>query len=340
MPEETSRRRQLRARLLARLAAEDGVALILALSIVMVLAISSATAVELVRSNERSSGRERQVARALGVAEAGLDKGVYAVSATDPNATLPAGSTLGTTSYTLDGGSGQWSAAKNADSTWTISALAYSPTGTVERRLQVVVQPSQDTTGTPLDPVYAWGFFMGDPAADCTDLSTGGDTVSNSAKVTVPTFIASSLCLSGGGAPLVAEPGTSVGTVPLYVGGKLRVEGNSSPVGTTAQPIKSATIVGGCQTYFKKKWKDVICSSPDSPTSGTGSGVHALSYDSTPQTLTKPTVGSSEADAAYQTAAPGPKNPCGAGLDRRAAQVRVDGARPATRASAPSGSST
>ena len=300
------------ADVLRRLRNEDGIALIMAIGIVLVLAISSAAAIELVRSNEVSSGHERQVARALSVAEAGLEKGSQTVVGADPNATVSTGSTLGPSSYTLDGSSGQWSAAKNSDGTWTVSALAYSPNGTVQRRVQQKLK-ANTIVGTAIDPVYAWGFFMGDPSADCTTLSTGGNTIGNSAKVTVPIYIASSLCLSGGGSPLIAEPGTSIGTVPLYVGGKLRVEGNSSPVGTSTQPIQSATIVGGCQTYFKKKWKDVICSTPGVPTNGTGSGVWAQTYSSTPTAITKPTVGATEANAAYQTAAPGPKNPCGAG---------------------------
>lgn len=288
----------------------------MAISIVMVLAISSAAAVELVRSNQVASGRERQVARALGVAEAGLDKGALAVAAADPDAALASGSTLAATSYSFDGGSGQWSAAKQADGSWTVSAVAFSPNGSVERRLEVAVQPNQEVTGATVPDVYSWGFFMGDPDADCTVLSTDGDTIGNGAQVTVPMYIASSLCLSGGGSPLIAEPGTSVGTIPLYVGGKLRVQGNSSPVGTTAQPLASATIVQGCQVYRTQhggSWKDVICSTPESPTSGTGSGVHALTYSSQANVQEKPDFDSSDADDAYASAAPGPNNPCGAG---------------------------
>jgi hypothetical protein len=307
MPNDVTRRHHIRARLLRRLGAEDGVALIMAISIVMVLSISTAAAIELVRSNQVASGRERQVARALGVAEAGLDKGMYAVAAGDPNAALATGSTIGS-SYTFDGGSGQWSAVKNADKSWTVSALAYSPNGTVQRRLQVVAQPNQQTTN-PVPPEYAYGFFMGDPTADCTVLSSTGDSVANSAVLKVPIYIASSLCLSNGAG--VAEPGTNVGTIPLYVGGTLRIE-NTSSVGSQAQPIKSATVVKGCQVKKGGTWKDVICSSQGVIAAG-GSQVWAQSYDSTANTLSKTPMGSSEADGAYQTAAPGPLNPCSPG---------------------------
>ena len=72
-------------RMLGRsLRAEQGQTLILALGIVTVLMVSTAATIEIVRAGQVSSSRERQASRALAIAEAGLDKALYAVGTTDP----------------------------------------------------------------------------------------------------------------------------------------------------------------------------------------------------------------------------------------------------------------
>ena len=312
-----------------RLRDEEGIALIMAISIVMVLTIASAASIEMVRAGEVSSGRERQATRAVAIGEAGLDKGFAAVVAADPSATQPTGSTVSIPTYSFDGGSGSVSATKQADGTWTVTSTATSPNGKVTRKVETTLRPNQ--TGSSISPVYGYGFFMADPTADCTLVSGTGNSIGNSAQVTVPVYIASSLCLSGGGSPLVANPASPAAKITMYIGGKLQVDSNASPVGSNSVTGKlaKATIVGGCQTYFKKAWKNVICSTPSDPLSGTGSGVWADTYSSTPMTLTKPVVGTTEADAAYNNAAPGPKNPCGAGST--VGPLRFDSAGSTTR---------
>src|SRR6476469_1505020 len=144
-----------------RLCAEDGVALIMAISIVMVLTIATTASIEIVRSGEVNSGRERQAARAVAIGDAGLDKAFAAVVAADPNATQPTGATVSTTTYNFDGGSGSYGATKQADGTWTVTATATSPNGKVTRRIESSLQPNQ--TGSSISPVYGYGFFMADP---------------------------------------------------------------------------------------------------------------------------------------------------------------------------------
>lgn len=286
----------------------------MAISIVGVLAISTATTIQIVQAGQTSSSRERQGTRALSTAEAGLDEALHTIGANDPNATQPTGSTVASTAYSFDSGSGTYSATKNADGSWSVTAVATSPNGNVTRRLQTTVDPHQTTTGSAVSPVYGYGFFMADPTADCTVVAGTGNSIGNSAKVTVPVYLASSLCLSGGGAPLIANPASPAPKITLYIGGKLQVSGNSSPIGQSgaATQLLKATIVGGCQVSFHG-WQNMICSTQGNPTSGTGSGVWADTYSSTPLALAKPTVGATEADAAYANAAPGPKNPCGVG---------------------------
>jgi hypothetical protein len=294
-----------------RLRPQDGQTLILALSIVTVLMVSTAATVEIVRAGQVNSSRERQASRTLAIGEAGLDKAVYAVSTSDVNATMATGSTIPSTAYSFDGGTGTYSALKNADGSWTVTANATSPDGRVTRQVQETIDPHTTTTGSAISPVYAYGFFMADPTPDCTVISTTGNSLGNSANVTVPVYVAGSLCLNGGGSPLISNP-SSGSKISLYVGGKYQTSGNSSPVGSSTNRLAKATIVGGCQVSFHG-WKNVICSTPGVPTSGTGSGIWADSYSSTPLSLAKPALGTIEADAAYNTAAPGPTNACGTG---------------------------
>jgi hypothetical protein len=164
-----------------------------------------------------------------------------------------------------------------------------------------------------VSPVYGYGFVMADPVPDCTVISTTGNSIGNGAQVSVPVYVAGSLCVSGGGSPLIANPAGG-SKISLYVGGKYQTSSNSSPIGSSgaANQLAKATVVGGCQVSFHG-WQNVICSTPGNPTNGTGSGIWADSYSSTPLTLSKPPLGATQADAAYQNAAPGPRNPCGAG---------------------------
>ena len=73
-------------------------------------------------SNERSSARDRDVARALNTAEAGLNNALAVLTQQDSTGTSPIGSTLSSTSFSIDGGSGTYSATKTSALEWTISA--------------------------------------------------------------------------------------------------------------------------------------------------------------------------------------------------------------------------
>jgi len=295
----------------ATLGDERGIALVLTLLITASFAITTMAIASLMISNEASSGRDRDAGRAFNVAESGINTALSVLSQQDSSGSQTVGSTLASTGFTIDGGSGTYSATKSGALEWTVNATGTSPNGAVSRELQVRVSAQTVTSGTAASPVYGWGFFMASTTPDCVATNgASGNNVGNSALLTVPVYTAGSLCLSGGGSPLIAEPSTSAGgTLPLYVGGKFRTDSNSSPVGTSAKRLASATVVGGCQISFHG-WKDVICSQQGVPTSGTGSGIWANSYSSTPMTLTKPTI---DPAARYTDSKPGPNSACGAG---------------------------
>ncbi len=251
-----------------RLGDERGVAMVMALVITASLAISTGAVAMIMVSNENMSGRDREAARALNVAEAGLNNALSVISQLDATGSQAAGSTLSSTSFTLDGGSGTYSATKTTSTLWTISASGAPPSGDVTRYLQLQVEAESVSSGSAASPAYGYGFFVGN--------TTGCTTGSGNATVRVPVFVRNNLCLSGNAT--IEEPGAFGGTLTVYVGGSYTGSGNAR-IGASSKKIASFTAVGGCFFSGPK-----ICSN------SAQSKVYANAYSSTPSAVTKPTV--------------------------------------------------
>jgi Tfp pilus assembly protein PilX len=267
----------------ARLRDERGIALVLALVIMGTLSITIAAVATFTTSNETNAGRDRDTARALGVAEAGLNNALAVLTQQDSTGTQPIGSTLSSTTFSLDGGSGTYSATKTSGLEWTISATGTSPSGLVTRKLELKLDGTQSTQSTQQSPVYGYGFFV--------NATTGCTTIAGNAPVQVPVYVRNDLCLTGNAT--ISQPGVTSGTLDVYVGGKYTATANPS-VGTSTQKIKTFTAVGGCT----RQNSNVICSTSSQ------SKVYANPYSSTPSALTKPTT-----DAAAVYASGNWKNP-------------------------------
>ena len=289
------RRAAARNRAIARLRDESGVALIFAIIVVATLTISTAALTTLVTTNEKSFGRDRQEVRALNDAEAGLNAAVSTLNASGPSTT-----SIPNLTGSIDGGTFSYTTARTQpdptghpnDYLWTITSTGTSPTGAVDRRVQTQVKQTViPGTGTVVAPsqAYSYGIFMGDPNSDCT--VSGGNVISGGPTVTVPLYVAGSLCISGGTS--IAEPASSPGgTLTFYVGKKFSTTGPL--VGTSSKHIASATVVGGCLADGTPL---VSCSQQGNPNNhgscqppGCGSGIYANAYSSTQNTIPKPTV--------------------------------------------------
>jgi Tfp pilus assembly protein PilX len=265
-------RRMFRRRLLDLARREDGISLVMALLIMMVLTISTVGVVTFVDSNENSASRDRQTMRAFSAAEAGLDAGLQAIVQADPN-NDPAHTALAG-AHDIDTSTYSWSAVKT-NGVWTITATGISPTG-VKRVLQQQAAPNvqtiknQSTVTTPASAAYGWGFFVNNPPGVCTSL-VGNTTIH------ISVWVANNLCLNGNA--YVQEPGAGHSTLNLYVGGQLTATGNFG-VGTSTQHVAQATVHGGCRVNNK----NVVCST------ASASHIYADRYSSTTSTLTKPPV--------------------------------------------------
>jgi Tfp pilus assembly protein PilX len=303
---------------------EDGIALVLSVIVIAVLTIGTAATIQMVNSNEQSFGRDRQVNRALNVAEAGLNAGVDAVKA------LPATATsLPDASGTTDHGAWSYTSTRTQDSSdpnlyyWTITSTGVSPDGKVtrivSRKVAETITPhsSAQTIHHDPSPAYDYGFFLGDPNSDCVTIGTGNN-FSGNLTISVSMYVAGSLCWGGSNVSM-REPAGSGQTINLYVGKKFKVTGsNSSPIGTgPASPltcgtdpgcIALATIVGGC---IDTRGNSPACSVHGDPTkrsnqTGYGSGVYAAAHSSTQISIPPPTIDT----AWYGNAKPGPATGC------------------------------
>jgi Tfp pilus assembly protein PilX len=296
-------------------APEDGIALVLSVIVMSVLTIATAGMITAVTSNEHAFGRDRQTNRALNIAEAGLNAGVAAVKA------LPATATsISPASGSTDGGSWSYSATRTQDSSnpdlyvWTITSTGLSPYYDVTRIVSIRVaetithHSTTETTTTPASDAYKYGFFLGDPASDCTTAS-GGNTFSGNYTISASFFVAGSLCISQQNTNVREPDSANPTTLDVYVGKKFKTGGNNtSPIGTSSAPILKATVVGGC---LDKNGISVLCSKQGDPTknsgqAGYGSGVYAASYSSTQISIPKPTVDTNW----YSNAKPGPATGC------------------------------
>jgi Tfp pilus assembly protein PilX len=316
-------------RLLSRLRSDErGIALVMALFVLIALAIATTAVVQFTGSNARSSSIDTSREGADDIAVAAVQE-AYSVlnkwdfttgtgnNATDPtllgcnagqngssgttctpvcvsiSATCPNSSSQGVA------GTGTYVGSYNANTAiWSITGIGYArnPTGAtvLQHSVAATVNIWADTN-TPSN-VAAWNHvFSTAPQGSGCEVDVNGQNV----FIDVPVYVTGDLCLSGNNAAIYESSGGQ--PVDVRVVGKLVLSGASSTVGRDAShPITSGSVGQGCTTSISGTPQP--CQSPP---------FNYYVRNTTPlQTLTPPT-----ADAAgwYQNADPGPKHPCKSG---------------------------
>ena len=84
------------------------------------------------------------------------------LSQQDSSGSQAVGSTLASTGFTLDGGSGTYSAAKTGALTWTVTAYGTAPSGDVTRHLEVQVAGTQSSRNARVTRLRL-GILHGEP---------------------------------------------------------------------------------------------------------------------------------------------------------------------------------
>jgi Tfp pilus assembly protein PilX len=264
-----------------RLADEQGIALVMALGMLIVLSITTVSVLTYTGQNARNLRYTDGTQRAVHVAEGGLNE-AFSILANSSDPRLPEALPDGSTAF-AGGGSASWSGTVNGD-TWTVSSTGTvaNPSGGTSIQRTISSQIRIGVDGVGMAP--AWQFTYTDDTSTCMSLS-------QSAAIAVPFYIRGNLCLSNSANP-IAEEITVKGTITLR---------NTSQIGSASNPI-TALHTSGCSTSLTGPWTLANCTPAN--------GVYAETVDSTFANVAKPTV---DLTYWYNYAKPGPKTNCTSG---------------------------
>lgn len=267
--------------LLERLRDERGIALVMALGMILVLTVSVTTVIHFSSAGSRESSRSLADQQAHALAEAALNDARSVLwSSTEP---LNPGSVPEET-VPYEEGTATHSGELN-DTTWTLTGVGTvrNPTGPgagdVTRTLTSRVSVGGGTA-TAEGPNAVWNYIYADSTTVCSSLT-------NTAEITVPVFVRGDLCMSLNSR--ILAPLVQVGHVASFTG--------DARIGAASRYIETARI-----QYCLRNDVLQACSP--------AVRVYANEYSTTPEGLTKPPV---DFDEWYANAKPGPMHPCTGG---------------------------
>jgi Tfp pilus assembly protein PilX len=278
---------------------EQGIALIVAILTMTVLATAVTSIMLFTSSTGRTASRSSATQNAYNLAEAGIGSAMAVLklptnNALDPTVFCATGQVLPcATVDTYTTGTTTWSGSLNTQlgqwaltSTGAVTNPNGPGTGTVTRTLTATVNVHPTLTqplNTPIwDYIYATKSASTPPTCDMT--------VSNSVVIASPLYVMGNLCL---------DQTASITKGPLVVLGRLNLIKNANIVGSAATKISDAHIVNGCV------WKG---GTVHTPCQGSVDNVYATVLDGlAPGSLTPPTV---DYQRWYLNASPGPYFAC------------------------------
>lgn len=291
--------------MIRRLRGEEGIALVMALGITVVLIIFVASMISFTSENGRNARTSNSRLSAQQSAEAGLAAAVSIInhaanvasptllgcSASGANSALPctdiaisgpSGTAYVHGLYTQNGSNGSWAITSYGSVTNPTggSALKKSMTATVAI-----------TGGGQANNISIWNYvYSTAPQGAGCEVDLSGTNV----VIDVPLYVTGDLCLSGTNAKIVDNTAFGGQPVDVRVKGTLTISGTNATVGTAANKITSGIVEGGC-------------GSP--PHSCTTSDRWFVNTTDAPITATPPVA---DFTNWYANASPGPKSPCGA----------------------------
>jgi hypothetical protein len=265
---------------------EDGMALVMALGVLVVLGMLGVVVTTYTTSGQRTASRSSAGVSAYSLAEAGINNAMSILakprSALDSTLLTPA-----RTTYYDSGSVKWWGTLPPGSSTWALTSIGTmrNPTGVsqpVTRKITVSVRvrPSfMQPTGNP-----AWNYII----ATRTSTPKGCDqSLNNSVNIQSPMYVLGNLCLN---TPSQIRAG------PLHVHGSATLDVNTN-VGSSGSPLNELHVRNGCS------YKTGAYVSPCTPTQK----VWATVADANPISLELPTV---DFASWYANAMPGPHQAC------------------------------
>jgi hypothetical protein len=289
-----SRARDPFQRLLRR---EEGIALVLALAVTVVVGMTGSTLMFYATSNQQNADRSSFDTVAHHLAEGGINNAMSVLSKPTNNAIcdpattctqlLPNSLVTANVNTYDDGYVKWWGTFDRTTTTWTLNAIGYmrNPTGSpvpVMRRITVhsKVRPSlMQPANNP-----AWNYIM----ATRTGTAGGCDeSLSNSVNIQSPLYVMGNLCMN--------TPSQITGG-PLMVRGAVRLDVNTN-IGAANAPVNEVHVRNGCS------YKGGAYAIPCRPNDKVWAGIS----DANPIDLTAPVA---DFTAWYRDATPGPLQGC------------------------------
>jgi hypothetical protein len=273
---------QLFVRLRPLLRQEEGIALVVALGVSVVLGISGTTAAVYSTHHQTSSARSKADRSAHSLAEAGLAH-AYSTLFASGSPTMP--NAVPDTTVPMNNGTVRYYGILSGE-TWTLVGVGTvdnpGGAGDVVRtaRGKAVVGSAQE--GTANNAV--WNYVYADSTTTCM-------TLNNSIVIDVPLYVRGDLCMSNS-----AEVQGPI----LQVGGKVTLSNPSNEIGAPGDLIPEIHIAGGC------KLQNNALHNPCGPSDH----VYGTVVDNLPTGLTKPPI---ELERWYNESQPGPMHGCTTG---------------------------
>lgn len=303
----------------ARLRDEQGMALLLALGMLIVLSISAATLIAFSSSNSRSTGLQNSDGLAYNYAEGALnsalavlnywDSGTMTNNASD--ATLLGCNAAGTSctprTIPFDKGHGEFYGTYSAtQSKWTITAsgFAKNASGAADITKRIVATVPVTWSNTQPANASAWNYIYSTrvPGAGCeVDITT------DKVEIEAPLYVTGDLCLSGKDTKIKEKDIGQLDAQPIdvRVGGKVVFSGDHSQIGEESHLVTSAAVQGGCSASINTAGTNCTTSTWAPPPSN-----NKHYYVETTQTFESITQPTADFDAFYASAKPGPNADC------------------------------
>jgi uncharacterized membrane protein YgcG len=279
---------------------QDGIALIVALGTLTVLAIGGTTAAVYTTSNARTVNRSAKDEMSFSLSEAALNNAMAVLSnpsnnALDPDV-LPASEALAS-SVAYEGGTAKWwGILDRANAVWTVHALGLynNPTGAgvaqVRRKLTAKVPVFPTNTQPNNNP--AWSYIYSRATGSPCDV-----TLANNLSGSSQFYAAGNLCLSNN---------VDITAAALIVQGNLDLGNNADVGASTSMSTRVETYVGGQCRYGGGTWA--------SPCSGNQDSRHIFSKinGAVGVNSSAPVIPEPDADFAewYENSIPGPSQSC------------------------------
>ena len=293
---------------LRRLKDESGIALVLALMTMTVMAITIATAVYFTTSSQHESSFAKASDTAYRLAQTGLNNALATLGDSQSNAlsssALP-GSDAGASTKTYTSGIAEWWGTLNSSTkTWTIygKGVVASPVPSsraVSRQLSATMQVTY-SYNQPVN-AQAWNYIY---LTNAGGSNVCDMTLSNNVGLDAPLYMDGNLCLSNN-ATIREDLITPRIPITVVVKGKVAMANGTSIGISSNDTVTAAYIVGGCGSTLSN-----VHTCKPYPAAGydklyVGSG----GFSTSPPSVSAPVVDWVN-DGWYANSSPGPLHPC------------------------------